>query len=38
VTRFALHSATLDDVFLELTGHPTPGPTASHPDREALHV
>ncbi|MBM0257403.1 ATP-binding cassette domain-containing protein [Micromonospora sp. 4G55] len=26
VTKFQVHSATLDDVFLALTGHPTPSP------------
>jgi ABC-2 type transport system ATP-binding protein len=31
VTRFAVHTATLDDVFLALTGHDTP-------TKEAVHV
>ncbi|GAB3179929.1 daunorubicin resistance protein DrrA family ABC transporter ATP-binding protein [Micromonospora palomenae] len=26
ITKFQVHSATLDDVFLALTGHPTPSP------------
>ncbi|MEH0821715.1 MULTISPECIES: ATP-binding cassette domain-containing protein [unclassified Micromonospora] len=26
ITKFQVHSATLDDVFLALTGHPTPAP------------
>jgi ABC-2 type transport system ATP-binding protein len=42
VTRFAVHSATLDDVFLELTGHAaTPAASATtttDPDREPTHV
>ena len=39
VRRFAVHSATLDDVFLALTGHATDRPTErsppclSHPPR-----
>jgi ABC-2 type transport system ATP-binding protein len=39
VERFALHSATLDDVFLSLTGHPA-GPEIDepHPRKEAVHV
>jgi ABC-2 type transport system ATP-binding protein len=34
VDRFAVHSATLDDVFLALTGHPAGRPD---PDNENEH-
>jgi ABC-2 type transport system ATP-binding protein len=37
VTRFAVHGATLDDVFLEFTGHRS-GRTSDAGDREALRV
>ncbi len=39
VQRFAVHSATLDDVFLTLTGHAAgPSSTPSRPAKEASHV
>jgi ABC-2 type transport system ATP-binding protein len=39
VERFALHSATLDDVFLSLTGHAAaPETNEPEPRKETLHV
>ena len=39
VRRFAVHSATLDDVFLTLTGHAAgPGRPAARPAKEDLNV
>ena len=38
ITRFAVHTATLDDVFLALTGHTTTGPTTTGPRTEPAHV
>jgi ABC-2 type transport system ATP-binding protein len=39
VRRFAVHSATLDDVFLTLTGHAAgPGRPAAQPSKENLNV
>ena len=39
VDRFAVHSATLDDVFLALTGHPTDQPEHdSDDDKEPARV
>jgi ABC-2 type transport system ATP-binding protein len=35
VRKFALHSATLDDVFLAITGHPTTSPENSAPKNSA---
>ena len=37
VDRFAVHSATLDDVFLALTGRPA-DPTEPEPEKEPVHV
>jgi ABC-2 type transport system ATP-binding protein len=37
VDRFAVHSATLDDVFLALTGHPTDQPAHEH-EKEPANV
>jgi ABC-2 type transport system ATP-binding protein len=34
VARFAVHSATLDDVFLALTGHPTDRPSTDDHENE----
>jgi ABC-2 type transport system ATP-binding protein len=38
VRKFALHSATLDDVFLALTGHPTTSPENSAHQKETAGV
>jgi ABC-2 type transport system ATP-binding protein len=38
VARFAVSSATLDDVFLALTGHPADRPVFEHPEKETAHV
>ncbi len=38
ITRFAVHTATLDDVFLALTGHTTTGPTTTGPRADPAHV
>jgi ABC-2 type transport system ATP-binding protein len=37
VARFSVHGATLDDVFLALTGHPA-APTADDETKEPTHV
>jgi ABC-2 type transport system ATP-binding protein len=37
VARFAVHGATLDDVFLALTGHPV-APPADDETKEPTHV
>jgi ABC-2 type transport system ATP-binding protein len=38
VDRFAVHGATLDDVFLALTGHPAGQPGQPDPHKEPAHV
>ena len=38
VRSFSVHTATLDDVFLALTGRAQPGPATVSPDREAARV
>jgi ABC-2 type transport system ATP-binding protein len=38
VRSFSVHTATLDDVFLALTGRARPGPAAISPDQETARV
>jgi ABC-2 type transport system ATP-binding protein len=40
VQRFTVHTATLDDVFLALTGHAatTAGQSGRHPEKETVSV
>jgi ABC-2 type transport system ATP-binding protein len=38
VRSFSVHTATLDDVFLALTGRARPGPATVSPDQETARV